>query len=226
MMRNIDAWIAPEQTPERVARHEAWVQEYEDAICKHWEDSGEDVDSEHGRNARAFIVEQMRVTSRPQWMTPGEAIAELVAHSDTEELSPQHRIDLADAMRTRAAISDKEWLALVAEAMGICAESVARYLPASPDKGRTAVYRHIRPDGTLLYVGITDNLARRWAQHLALSPWADGSVRVTAHWVETRAEAKALEAEAIGGELPLHNVQFIPHQELMKRDGTWDDALT
>ena len=222
---SIDTWVAPEQTPEKVARHEAWVQEYADAICKHWEDSGEDVDSEHGRNARAFIVDQMRVTSRPQWMTPGEAIAEIIALSDCDDLSPEQRLDLADAKRTRAAFSDKEWLALVAGAMGMSAQSAARYLPASPDKGRTAVYRHIGPDGTLLYVGMTDNLARRWAQHLALSPWVDGSVRVTAHWVETRAEAKLLEAEAIERELPRHNVQFIPHQERMKRDGTWEQAM-
>lgn len=70
-----------------------------------------------------------------------------------------------------------------------------------------AVYRHYTQTGVLLYVGITRNLGRRWAQHKRRSLWAQlGLVaRITAEWHPNEASARSAETKAIHQEVPYCN---------------------
>lgn len=69
----------------------------------------------------------------------------------------------------------------------------------------TSLYRFYDAAGTLLYVGISNNPARRWKQHADTKPWWSDVDRKTVEWLASRAEAEAAEAEAIKAEKPLHN---------------------
>lgn len=70
----------------------------------------------------------------------------------------------------------------------------------------TALYRLRDQFGTLLYVGITDVLERRWKDHAKAKPWwPDVKVR-SIEWLPTRGHALSAEAEAIRTERPLYNV--------------------
>lgn len=73
---------------------------------------------------------------------------------------------------------------------------------------RTALYRHYDAQGRLLYVGISDCLAARDAQHRAAAPWHRDVHRSNVVWFDTRAEARDAEAAAIKTELPLHNIML------------------
>jgi predicted GIY-YIG superfamily endonuclease len=70
-----------------------------------------------------------------------------------------------------------------------------------------ALYRHLDPRGELLYVGITTDLPRRWAQHRELSLWARFVSYTHVCWYSTRAEAEAAERSAIRYEEPLFNTK-------------------
>lgn len=70
----------------------------------------------------------------------------------------------------------------------------------------TALYRFFDEAGTLLYVGITNDTETRWAVHAREKAWWPDVHRKAVDWKETRAEAEAAEAEAIGSEAPRWNV--------------------
>lgn len=70
---------------------------------------------------------------------------------------------------------------------------------------RTALYRIYDAKDALLYIGITNNFGRRWAQHGARKPWWRQVRRQTVLWYDSRAEAEAAEVAAIRNEHPLHN---------------------
>jgi len=72
--------------------------------------------------------------------------------------------------------------------------------------GRSALYRLYGRDGALLYVGITDNLSRRFWDHSREKSWwrdVDGKI---VWFYDKRAEAEEAETAAIHGEDPVHNV--------------------
>lgn len=79
-----------------------------------------------------------------------------------------------------------------------------------PDGIRTMLYRFFDDQGTLLYVGITDDPRARWSDHAHRAQRNEDSwwhqVRVVhTEWLATRAEAEGAEITAIHGEHPVHN---------------------
>lgn len=74
--------------------------------------------------------------------------------------------------------------------------------------GRTALYRFFDSDGTLLYVGITDNTKERFYQHSTTKPWWSSVASQRIEWLDTREEALAAERVAIRGERPIWNIKL------------------
>jgi predicted GIY-YIG superfamily endonuclease len=74
------------------------------------------------------------------------------------------------------------------------------------DTGKTILYRYFDSDGSLLYVGITRDQAKRFSSHNRQSKWMPRAVQCTLEHFETRAEAKAAETLAIQNENPIHNI--------------------
>lgn len=79
------------------------------------------------------------------------------------------------------------------------------YAPAS-----VAVYRLFNLDGALLYIGITDNPKRRFAQHAQDKGWWYLVVRWVVEWYPNRDAALAEEARAIREEVPAYNIAGVP----------------
>jgi excinuclease UvrABC nuclease subunit len=79
------------------------------------------------------------------------------------------------------------------------------------DHGRTAVYRLYDTNGTLLYVGSSNNPPYRYSEH-SRSPlktsWWPQVARKHETWYDQRTEAQQAEAEAIKTENPLHNTRL------------------
>lgn len=75
-----------------------------------------------------------------------------------------------------------------------------------PTKEQTAVYRCFAADGTLLYVGVADDVGKRWKEHAGDKPWWPLVVRQTVDWHDSRDEALRIERDAIRAERPVHNV--------------------
>lgn len=75
---------------------------------------------------------------------------------------------------------------------------------------RAAVYRFFAADDTLLYVGVTQRFGTRWSNHARQKPWWSQVARQAVVWYDTRAEALAVETEAIKTEGPVHNVLHMP----------------
>jgi excinuclease UvrABC nuclease subunit len=69
----------------------------------------------------------------------------------------------------------------------------------------TSLYRHFDSESRLLYVGISDNVKKRLAQHERASWWWPRVNRITIEHFGTRAEAAAAEVVAIEMEKPAHN---------------------
>lgn len=74
----------------------------------------------------------------------------------------------------------------------------------------TALYRFYDPDGRLLYVGITANLAQRWEDHSAEKFWWPRVARRTVVLYGSRKDALDAESIAIVKESPIHNVAGQP----------------
>ncbi|MER5461640.1 GIY-YIG nuclease family protein [Streptomyces sp. NPDC002668] len=79
------------------------------------------------------------------------------------------------------------------------------FTPEDPPQ-RTAVYRMFDAKDRLLYIGISSAPTKRWVQHSVDKEWWNEAARFTLDWRESRAEALHVEAEAIKGEKPIHNV--------------------
>lgn len=71
--------------------------------------------------------------------------------------------------------------------------------------GTTYVYYLYDRQGNLLYVGITDNIERRWAQHAADRPWWHMVARREYVEYPTREEAMRVEAHQIRTHRPMFN---------------------
>lgn len=70
----------------------------------------------------------------------------------------------------------------------------------------TAVYRFYDRADVLLYVGISYNLASRWANHAAEKDWWPQVARKTVVMYGSRDEAADEEDRAILAEKPIHNI--------------------
>lgn len=87
---------------------------------------------------------------------------------------------------------------------------------------RIALYRLYDRDGNLLYVGVTNNLRRRWDMHSRDQTWWHLVTRREAEWLPDRASAEAAEITAIQDERPRFNID---HSLNPKWGGnTYDDT--
>lgn len=80
---------------------------------------------------------------------------------------------------------------------------------SSPDEQerRTALYRLFAAENTLLYIGIANDVERRFKQHERTKRWWPQVTLREIEWFGTRAEAESAEVLAIVTENPRHNEQ-------------------
>lgn len=69
------------------------------------------------------------------------------------------------------------------------------------------LYRLVRADGQLLYVGISSNPIERWRKHARKKPWWAQVDRIDVEWIATNWDALDREREVIKDERPLYNVR-------------------
>ena len=74
------------------------------------------------------------------------------------------------------------------------------------------LYRHFNSNGDLLYIGITNNVARRTKDHDRNSYWFSEVARIDLEHFESRDAVLAAETDAIGKELPKYNIQKTKEQ--------------
>lgn len=70
----------------------------------------------------------------------------------------------------------------------------------------TSVYRLFDAAGRLLYVGMSQDVARRLRQHSTLQAWWPAVARVTTVEYPSRYAARRAERDAIAAENPVHNI--------------------
>jgi DNA-binding XRE family transcriptional regulator len=84
------------------------------------------------------------------------------------------------------------------------------------EDGPGALYRFFAPDGSLLYVGVTGSLRRRFVQHARSARWWQSGMRRTVAFYATETDALAAETRAILNEGPRFNLKVTgghrPHQ--------------
>lgn len=73
--------------------------------------------------------------------------------------------------------------------------------------GETALYRFFNDADQLLYVGITGNPQKRWADHRrhAAATWWPMAARASVDWFKERTDATAAELRVIRTKAPLYN---------------------
>lgn len=77
-------------------------------------------------------------------------------------------------------------------------------------KIRTVLYRLYAADGTLLYVGVTGNLLKRFREHRYKKSWWPQVTGMRLAYYDSRAEAEEAEDAAIRSENPVHNILRTP----------------
>lgn len=84
------------------------------------------------------------------------------------------------------------------------------------------VYRLYDADGTLLYIGCTENLEARRIQHTGYQQWWPmvASYRLTGPF-ETRLAALTAERDAIKAEQPQFNIHHNPNRRPLSLDEFW-----
>lgn len=73
-----------------------------------------------------------------------------------------------------------------------------------------ALYRFYGEDGKLLYIGITNDPGRRFAEHTKEKHWWTRIRNISVDWYKSRGAVLAAEKRAIGTESPLYNVRDKP----------------
>ncbi len=89
----------------------------------------------------------------------------------------------------------------------------------------TSVYRFFDDRDVLLYVGMTNSLSHRLAQHEAKKSWWRAVSSVTIEHYNTREQAAIAEREAIRAELPYWNIEYQPDVPLLVRVGKLRSVL-
>jgi predicted GIY-YIG superfamily endonuclease len=85
------------------------------------------------------------------------------------------------------------------------------------DESPTALYRLYAASGDLLYIGISNNLKVRFAEHAADKHWWPEVARKTAEWHATWEGADEAETLAIRAEKPIHNKRKNPSYRVRQR---------
>ena len=95
--------------------------------------------------------------------------------------------------------------------LGCAVEGFPDYDSAGSPFGGTAVYRFFDVNCDLLYVGNTNNITVRWADHAASKAWYAKVHHMTVVWYKDKATAEAVERHAIDREMPGRNVMHNPN---------------
>ena len=74
-------------------------------------------------------------------------------------------------------------------------------------KPRNVLYRHYDVEGLLLYVGITNNIAKRTRDHACKSSWYCNIAYIELEYYRFRKSVLKAELRAIRHERPLYNTQ-------------------
>ena len=107
----------------------------------------------------------------------------------------------------RAALVTDEDVKAIAAGMLPAAVADMSEMMQNTKRGETALYRHFDAEGRLLYVGITNNYARRSGEHAEDKPWWRDVARSEVERYPTRKAALEAEKRAIIAEHPLDNDQ-------------------
>lgn len=101
-------------------------------------------------------------------------------------------------------------------------------MPKPP--GRTALYRLYDASDQLLYVGITNNLERRWREHRRdrRDTWWPDVTHKVIEWLPSRRAAQAVERQVVQAEKPVYNVLHSPDRptglQTIPRPANFGDA--
>jgi hypothetical protein len=79
-----------------------------------------------------------------------------------------------------------------------------------PKPGPAQVYRFFNQDGLVLYAGITQDFAKRWANHAATQIWWDQVRRSTVDFYPNWPAASEIEGVSIAIDRPAYNVAQAP----------------
>ena len=199
-----------EPTPDMRQRHSEWVREYVAGVWQMWLDSGQvQADPVGARVAIALVESEAKVSLRPEWMHPLDALAVKTGPDPEGIYKGTARIERFDALRTEVGVGRLVWTHWTSRAMGIGIAAVKQY---DPDKGTydlrgpSCLYRYFDDDGRLLYVGIAKDPDKRRREHAKLSAWFPLAANRTLEWFDDRDSALAAERAAIRSESPIHNV--------------------
>ncbi|WP_328344658.1 DnaB-like helicase N-terminal domain-containing protein [Micromonospora sp. NBC_00421] len=160
-------------------------------------------------------VEYLRelVAKAPKLINPGSQIDEwatcLADKAFARQMQAGAEMLLRECLlgnRQRIAATFAHIHACMSENLGIDHRADWTFIKAR-DQGSTvtALYRWFDADGTLLYIGITNDPHVRQSAHAKKSSWADFAVRGTIERFPSRQEAEAAEKAAIEAERPLFN---------------------
>jgi predicted GIY-YIG superfamily endonuclease len=91
--------------------------------------------------------------------------------------------------------------------------------------GRCSLYRLYDADDRLLYVGIGANPKKRWNGHKADKIWWSEVTRKTVTWFDSRAEARAVETEAIRTEKPMFDQSQRRDHQFYEEASAYEQAV-
>lgn len=87
--------------------------------------------------------------------------------------------------------------------------------------GKTALYQFFDETEQLLYIGITNNPRKRWADHrrYAATTWWPKAARADVDWYDTRRSAATAELRVIRTRAPLYNAGGAPSRHRALKPG-------
>jgi energy-coupling factor transporter ATP-binding protein EcfA2 len=162
-------------------------------------------------DVRDFIPQRIAMAVRSREATEAILGGESVnngakSHMIRSQPGVGYAFDEADveAQRIRAAYVNDEELALIAAGTPPPAMVGGYREQLGEVVGQHALYRWFDTDGKLLYVGITNDMARRTTEHQD-KPWWPEVASSQVEWFPSRKAVLAAEKAAIEAEHPLHN---------------------
>lgn len=195
-------------TKTMIRRHDQYVKSTINEYTKLWQETGELAPDEQApKTVIAHLNRMLRLTFKPQWMNPENALAELISDEDVSTLpdTDPRKIRHLDAMRTRSGLSQSEWVSLSAKIFGVTPHTIRQY-DLSPDQDDTELYRAYDKRGTLLYIGISTDAAQRMKFHEQHADWYQYMEHYEVEFIPNRRDAYKVEAQAIKTENPIFNL--------------------
>jgi predicted GIY-YIG superfamily endonuclease len=195
-------------TKTMLRRHEKYANESVESFINLWRENGElGLDEQPDPKITNHLHRMLRLTFKPQWMHPANALAELISGQDVHDLPDTdiRKIRHFDAMRTRSGLSKSEWTALSAKVFGVTPHTIRQY-DLENDTEDTELYRAYDKYGTLLYIGISSDAANRMNAHEKHSEWHEYMDHYEVELIPQRRDAYKIEAQAIRTEQPIFNL--------------------